>query len=602
MCVCVLLQLWQVVGCNFNIAKTMETTTTTTKKQRDVREDLEYLAGLDDDVVQEVLSMIRHRRGLNFKTPQPRRPRRIYSIDDEREVPSYLIEITTDTTTRDHRGLVPKYLHNDTLKEDFLEEYCLVTSDVSPRSTSILNFEATEFNMEDDDDDDEASITSDLSHVMAANSAMRCGDAHHLLASAGTGPLCFASWMDAWETNDDTQPAHTAAPQVAPSHSTPTTTTTTTPAIVKSFVSSRRSVYSPSFFDEPEQDRVVQEEDELVEPNVVAHFGKDHRGRMRTTPPRGLPDLQELRRRMQSSHQAKANPSQPTKPGNPARNNPPPPKKAPLSPPPPSVKRNRSKPAQAKPKTVQKAPSPQRTINSKGQAKTEPPTEVTVGRGPTTSTKGKNVAPAVTYRFMAEKAKSRPSNHNNHVMVLPNEHQWGSVKNRIPASTRGIETQLSCWVGPGGGMRSNGSRQQQQQQQQDVLLLTSHPDKEGKMVQAELGAAVFAPAFEESSLAATTESSLLDASYLTDYDDYYYHYDNDDDTCTTMSSVNHANHHNKPQISDMLSTNTSIDDVWLARVVLNRYARSNGTTLDQLVEDVCDHMDRIDQEVFSVEA
>lgn len=52
--------------------------------------------------------------------------------------------------------------------------------------------------------------------------------------------------------------------------------------------------------------------------------------------------------------------------------------------------------------------------------------------------------------------------------------------------------------------------------------------------------------------------------------------------------------------SSLFSTNATIDDMWLAKVVLTRYATSNGMTVDELIEDVCDKLDALDKTVFRV--
>jgi len=53
--------------------------------------------------------------------------------------------------------------------------------------------------------------------------------------------------------------------------------------------------------------------------------------------------------------------------------------------------------------------------------------------------------------------------------------------------------------------------------------------------------------------------------------------------------------------SNLFSTDATIDDMWLAKVVLRRYATSNGMTVDELIEDVCDKMDALDKTVFRVQ-
>jgi len=50
--------------------------------------------------------------------------------------------------------------------------------------------------------------------------------------------------------------------------------------------------------------------------------------------------------------------------------------------------------------------------------------------------------------------------------------------------------------------------------------------------------------------------------------------------------------------SSLFSINATIDDMWLAKIVLSRYADSKGLTVDELIDDVCDKMDAIDKAVF----
>ena len=48
------------------------------------------------------------------------------------------------------------------------------------------------------------------------------------------------------------------------------------------------------------------------------------------------------------------------------------------------------------------------------------------------------------------------------------------------------------------------------------------------------------------------------------------------------------------RLEDMLSTETSIDDLWVARKVLKQLAIASGKSVEEVVEDVCDRMDEID--------
>jgi len=52
------------------------------------------------------------------------------------------------------------------------------------------------------------------------------------------------------------------------------------------------------------------------------------------------------------------------------------------------------------------------------------------------------------------------------------------------------------------------------------------------------------------------------------------------------------------ELQAFFSINATIDDMWLAKIVLSRYADSKGLTVDELIDDVCDKMDAIDKAVF----
>jgi hypothetical protein len=52
-------------------------------------------------------------------------------------------------------------------------------------------------------------------------------------------------------------------------------------------------------------------------------------------------------------------------------------------------------------------------------------------------------------------------------------------------------------------------------------------------------------------------------------------------------------------LEDILFTNASIDDIWIAREVFGQLAAANGKSLEDVVEEVCDEMDRVERSISS---
>jgi hypothetical protein len=74
-----------------------------------------------------------------------------------------------------------------------------------------------------------------------------------------------------------------------------------------------------------------------------------------------------------------------------------------------------------------------------------------------------------------------------------------------------------------------------------------------------------------------------------------------DETASVVSShLGPAVNEFQRTANEIFATDATIDDLWLAKVVLTRYARSKGMTVDELIEDVCDKMDAIESIMFSI--
>lgn len=51
--------------------------------------------------------------------------------------------------------------------------------------------------------------------------------------------------------------------------------------------------------------------------------------------------------------------------------------------------------------------------------------------------------------------------------------------------------------------------------------------------------------------------------------------------------------------SEMLLTDADIEDMWLAKAVLERIAEARNTSVDDLIEEVCDKLDELETTLFN---
>ena len=650
----------------------MSGTRSTVGRHRDTkREDLLFLLQEEDAVVDEVLAKLRQRRGWKPRRAAVRYARPRYSLDDGDEaVPAYTIEITTDTNAKDKRGLAPKYLHNQTLHEDYLEEYSFVGNDdgVRVEIQHKLDEARTAFLMDDDDDDDsdrkETRFPSGA-HAAAALAALPFG-----LVTACNGDFNISDMVvdsmlcgggeegEECDGEDDIVPRqdnrHHQSDGFGPRSKARQEQQQADPTVVKAFMSTRVGIYKNLYNRSNRGEKRHKKQDvrnsginsktrtnedstpkeiEITTPVVET----DHRGRPkarrqsarqsealyrtnetavsgkangRMAPPTSTRVQRQHDDRLLTKHTS-ARSSQEQDPS---------PKVTPPSPisvvadgvvndgtvVPPSRQNHdeheryesehtdRNNDGVMLPEVCTPPPSPRRRSvfrrNSTGLSAPDSPSKSVVSHGSSVLSPRRNNSDVSTLH-----------RHNEKVVMLPfRERLVAGPSHRHhdrQATTRGVETQLSVHhtlqdAGSGNTHRverthgPHRDRTQQQQRTENVILLAGDPAVQAG---AEDRKIFFPPAF-----ANEPPMHYAEIPPPATHDDWT------DEETLTDSSLESFPQNLFDNASGVWSTaSTSIEDLWLARLVLSRYAQSTGKSLDDLIEDVCDKLDRLDERVFS---